>query len=93
MYVYHCGDYRDQLLAYAKELISEEELNKLPYTIFERINVAAEQFYDEEIKGKKKNQIPSNLSSYVCFIEIFKKYIKLKTLYISSPDPFHRHSF
>ena len=77
MYVYHCGDYRDQLLAYAKELISEEELNKLPYTIFERINVAAEQFYDEEIKGKKKNQIPSNLSSYVCFIEIFKKYIKL----------------
>ena len=48
----------------------------MPYSVFERINVAAEDFFNREIKGKK-NQIPSNLSSYVCFIEIFKKYIKL----------------
>ena len=74
--MYHCGDYRDQLLAYAKELISEEELNNLPYSVFESINVAAEDFYNLEIIGKR-NKMPSNLSSYVCFIEIFKKYIKL----------------
>ena len=61
---------------YAKELITEEELNNLPYSIFKSINVVAEEFYNHEIR-KKKNQIPSNLSSYVCFIEIFKKYIKL----------------
>ena len=57
-------------------MISEDELNHLPYSVFEQINVAAEDFFNQEIKGKK-NQIPSNLSSYVCFIEIFKKYIKL----------------
>ena len=57
-------------------MISEEELNDLPYSVFERINLAAEEFFDREIKGKN-NQIPSNLSSYVCFIELFKKYIKL----------------
>ena len=75
-YVYHCGDYRDQLLDYAKELITEDEQNNLPLTIFKSINVVAEDFFNQEIK-KKKNQIPSNLNSYVCFIEIFKKYIKL----------------
>ena len=61
---------------YAKELITEDELNNLPLTIFKSINVVAEDFFNQEIK-KKMNQIPSNLNSYVCFIEIFKKYIKL----------------
>ena len=61
---------------YAKELITEDEQNNLPLTIFKSINVVAEDFFNQEIK-KKMNQIPSNLNSYVCFIEIFKKYIKL----------------
>ena len=46
--------------------------------MFEKINVAAETFYNDKIKGKKnQTSIPSNLSSYVCFIELFKKCIKL----------------
>ena len=61
---------------YAKELITEDEQNNLPLAIFKSINVVAEDFFNQEIK-KKRNQIPSNLNSYVCFIEIFKKYIKL----------------
>ena len=50
----------------------------MPYSVFKSINVAAETFYNENIKGRKDQaSIPSNLSSYVCFIELFKKYIKL----------------
>ena len=53
-------------------------MNNLPYSVFKKINIAAETFYNEKIRGKKnQTSIPSYLSSYVCFIEIFKKYIKL----------------
>ena len=49
------------------------------------MNDTTESFYDNKIQNQKENPelsshsciLPSNLNSYVCFIDIFKKYIKL----------------